>query len=251
MRKIYVVLLVLIIYASTAFAQSDTEREAFYQGTLAANAGRFRLAEMYYESALESLTRTGFGNSAEAAKIEYNLGVCYFRSGESAEAVKHFNEAVRLSDGKYQKAFYALGLAETELGNWRAAKASFLTAINLKKDDAEAWFDLALIFCRERIYEKAEKSFRAAIEYGASDLAASHNNLGVILAFGGAIDSAEAEFQIAVLQAGEKFPVARQNLQILRAFREKSQPELLATLEIYKKENTNAVTKNEVKNDER
>lgn len=247
MRKIYVVLLVLIISASAAFAQSDTEREAFKQGTLAANAGRFWLAKMYYESALESLTRTGFGNSAEAAKIEYNLGVCYFRSGESAEAAKHFKIAVRLSDGKYQKAFYALGIAQTELGNWNAAKESYLSAIDLKKDDAEAWFDLAMIFCRERNYEQAEKSFRAAIKYGASDLAASHNNLGVILAFGGEIDSAEAEFQIADSQADEKFPVARQNLQILRAFQRKHQPELLAKLEINQKENTNGEAKNEVK----
>lgn len=247
MRKIYVVLLVLIIYASAAFAQSDTEREAFNKGTSAATAGHFSLAKMYYESALESLTQTGLGNYAEAAKIEYNLGVCYFRSGESAEAVKHFNEAVRLSDGKYQKAFYALGLAETELGNWKMAKGSYLSAINLKKNDAEAWFDLALIFCRERNYEQAEKSFRAAIKYGASDLAASHNNLGVILAFDGAIDSAEAEFQIAVSQADEKFPEAGRNLQILHAFRRKHQPELLAKLEINQKENTNGEAKNEVK----
>ncbi len=106
---------------------------------------------------------------------------------------------------------------------------------------------MALIFCRERNYEQAEKSFRAAIKYGASDSAASHNNLGVILAFTGAIDSADAEFQIAVSQAGEKFPEAGRNLQILRAFRQKHQPELLAKLEINQKENTNGEAKNEVK----
>jgi len=58
------------------------------------------------------------------------------------------------------------------------------------------------------------------------------------LAFGGAIDLAEAEFQVAISQADEKFPVARQNLQILRAFRQKHQPELLAKLEINKKKKT-------------
>ena len=251
MRKIYVVLLAFIICANAAFAQSDGVSEAFNQGTLAANAGRFRLAKMYYESALESLKQAGVSNSAQMAKIEYNLGICNFRLGKSAEAVKNFQAAVSLSDGKYQKAFYALGLAQKELGNWRAAKASFLSAINLKKDDAEAWFDLALIFCREQNYEEAEIGFRAAIKYGASDLAASHNNLGVILAFTGAIDSAESEFQIAVSQTGGKIPEAERNLQILRAFRQKRQPELLAELEINKKINTDADTKNEVKNDER
>jgi Tfp pilus assembly protein PilF len=135
-------------------------------------------------------------------------------------------------------------MAEAELGNWKAAKESYLSAIHLKKDDAEAWFDLALIFCREKNYEQAAKGFRAAIQYGASDLAASHNNLGVILAFGGAIDSAEAEFQIAVSQAGEKFTEAGQNLQILRAFRQNRQPELLAKLEINQKKILNDEVKN-------
>ncbi|MBA3693811.1 MAG: tetratricopeptide repeat protein [Acidobacteria bacterium] len=235
MRKIYVVLLVFIIYGSAAFAQSEGASEAFNRGTSAANDGQFQLAKMYYESALESLKQAGLNSSAQAAKIEYNLGVCNFRLGESGEAVKHFKLAVRLRDGKYQKAFYALGMAQTELGNWKAARESYISAINLKKDDPEAWFDLALIFCCEKNYDKAAEVFRAAIKYGASDLAASHNNLGVILAFGGAIDSAEAEFQVAVSQADEKFPVARQNLQILRAFRQKHQPELLAKLEINKK----------------
>lgn len=244
MRKFFDVLLVFIICASPAFAQSEGGSEAFNQGTLAANAGRFQLAKMYYESALESLKQAGLNNSDETAKIEYNLGVCNFRLGESGEAVKHFKVAVRLSDGKYQKAFYALGMAETELGNWKAAKESYLAAINLKKDDAEAWFDLALIFCREKNYEQAAKGFRAAIKYGASDLAASHNNLGVILAFGGAIDSAEAEFQIAVSQADEKFPEANQNLQILRAFRQNRKPELLAKLEINQKKILNDEVKN-------
>ncbi len=244
MRKVYVVLLVFIIYASAAFAQSEGASEVFNRGTSAANDGQFQLAKMYYESALESLKQAGLNSSAQAAKIEYNLGVCNFRLGESGEAVKHFKVAVRLRDGKYQKAFYALGMAEAELGNWKAAKESYLSAIHLKKDDAEAWFDLALIFCREKNYEQAAKGFRAAIQYGASDLAASHNNLGVILAFGGAIDSAEAEFQIAVSQAGEKFTEAGQNLQILRAFRQNRQPELLAKLEINQKKILNDEVKN-------
>lgn len=136
---------------------------------------------MYYESAPESLKRTGFGNSAEAAK------------------------------------------------------ESCLSAINLKKDDAEAWFDLALIFYREKNYQQAAEGFRTTIEYDASHSAASHYNLAVILAFGGAIDLAEAKFLIAVSQTGEKFPEAGQNLQILRAFRQNRQPELLAKLEINQK----------------
>ncbi|MBA2737009.1 MAG: tetratricopeptide repeat protein [Pyrinomonadaceae bacterium] len=248
-RKIFIIPTIFIIFVTVAVAQTnDDGGEAYNRGTQAAQAGNFRLAKMYYETALDAVKREKFGApTVDEAKIRYNLGVCAFRVNNSAEAVKHLQQAIDLSGKKYQKAFYALGMAETALENWKAAREAFRSAINLKNDDGEAWFDLALVFVREKNYEDAAEAFRAAIKHGASNIAASHNNLGVISAFGGDPNQAEREFQIAVSESEGKFAIASRNLQILRAFLKNRQPELLAKLEINQSENKSG----EVKNNER
>jgi Tfp pilus assembly protein PilF len=64
--------------------------------------------------------------------------------------------------------------------------------------------------------EKAAQLFREAITNSRGHFPASHNNLGVLLAFQGNLREAEKEFKLAVVQAKGGFAEADHNLKLCR-----------------------------------
>ena len=223
------ILISLIFSVSIASAQTPLAKRAFEEATRLAEAGEFERAVKGYRSVIAA----GEEEKGEfAAKVRYNLGVCYYRTGQLKAASKELNTAIRISGDDHHRAYYALGMTETALENWPAAKAAFLKAIELKPDDGEAWFDLAFVYLAEHDYQRAAVAFRRSIENRSVDAALGHNNLGVIIAMSFRFDDAAVEFERALDMSNGRLIAARSNLAFCKGMRGGRVKELLAVSDL-------------------
>src|SRR5262249_30142583 len=142
-------------------------------------------------------------------------GVCRYQLGDMENAVKAFEAAVRIQP-KYNRAYYALGMASAQLQHWTAAEEAFMTALKINDRDAEAWFDLAYVFFAKDDLASARSAFEKSLKYKTVDSSIAHNNIGVLAALDGDLALAEAEFQKALLLTNNNFRVARDNLVACR-----------------------------------
>jgi len=228
MRKLSFLFIIVLALALTTAAQ--TVRQSFDAGTRAANNDEYEKALENYQKAILYTENEKTGDDF-LARIHFNLGVCLYHLKQNAEAVKEFNQTIALSNRSYQKAFYVLGMAQAKLKNWRKAETAFRQAVNLKKDDGEAWFDLGLILLEEKDFAAAEKAFQNSIRYKTIAAADAHNNLGVIYAMKGNFVSAEKEFEAALAESKGESVVARNNLQFCQSYKQTFSGDLSAKLE--------------------
>jgi tetratricopeptide (TPR) repeat protein len=152
-----------------------------------------------YEKALETyrFEQKGVSSGESAARAHYNIGVCLYRLDRPADAVPELTEAIHLRAGGYQRAWYALGMAQTALNHTGEAKEAFTRAVELNGKDAEAWFDLGLTLIETKDFPAARDAFRNAVRFGSVNSADAHNNIGVIHAMSGNITEAVKEFEIS------------------------------------------------------
>jgi tetratricopeptide (TPR) repeat protein len=208
------------------FIAANAQAKEFEQGVKNAGEGLFEEALIKFEI---SLAKT---NDAESlARLYYNIGVCRFQLNQTVEAVESFEKAIKLSSGKYQRAYYALGMANSRVKNWRAAREAFQNAISLKKNDGEAWFDLAMVLIEEKEYETASRAFQQAIKHNSVSAPDAHNNLGVIYALQGDFKAAQREFEIALKNTKGELLEAKNNLEFCRSYQQTKIQNLLAKLE--------------------
>jgi Flp pilus assembly protein TadD len=208
-----------MVFALSVSAQ--TAKQAFDEGTQSARAANYEKALGNYRKAIRLSENESIAGEF-LARIRFNTGVCLYQLKRNEEAVKEFNAAIVLSGGSYQKAFYALGMAETELKNWRKASAALREAVRLKKTDGEAWFDLGLALVEEKNFEAAREAFQNSIRYKTVAVADAHNNLGVIMALSGDFPSAEKEFETALAKSRGKSVEAQNNLQFCKLYKQNS-----------------------------
>lgn len=169
------------------------------------------------------------------AKLHFNIGVCLYRLKQNEQATSEFEEAIKLAKGDYEKAFYALGMAQAELKNWEKAETAFRGALRLNKTNGETWFDLAFVYLARKDYESARKAFQKSVEYKSVAAPIGHNNLGVILALNGDIGAAVKEFETALKKTNGNFAVAERNLQFCKSLGQTFSTELVAKLEFGEK----------------
>jgi tetratricopeptide (TPR) repeat protein len=181
------VLLFILVLVFTVSAQ-----DPFSAGTSFAKEGSYAKALGSYRTALENSKGTD-----SAARAHYNIGVSLYHLGQLEEATAELDKAIDLKGGKYQRAWYALGMAESAAGNNNKAKEAFAKAIRLNKKDAEAWFDLGMVLIFEKDYATARKAFENAVAFDSVNAADAHNNIGVILALNGDIAAAIRKFEIS------------------------------------------------------
>jgi len=234
MKRIFLsIFVILTAIAGSVSAQSAATQQTFEKGIGLANAGKFETALVDFKKSL-TLAEIEDANADYRAKIHFNIGVCLYRLKQSAKAVSEFEEAIKLAKGDYEKSFYALGMAEAELKNWQAAEKAFRGAIRLNKQNGETWFDLAFIYLAQKDYESAKTAFQKSVELKSVAASIGHNNLGVILAIGGDIDSAMKEFETALKKSNGKFTVAERNLQFCKSLGQNFNQDLVAQLEFGK-----------------
>jgi tetratricopeptide (TPR) repeat protein len=137
---------------------------------------------------------------------------------ETERAVFFYKRAIAVSESKYPRAAYALGIALEDLKRLNEAKEAYLLASrSISGGYGPALFKLGVIATNARDFETATQLFRRATLSKGAHGAASHNNLGVTLAFQGVFKEAETEFQIALAQTDGKYPDAEHNLDLCRA----------------------------------
>lgn len=225
-----VLFFILMVFTINVAAQTPFQQKIFDEGMNNARHGEF-------EKASEDFRRTfvlaGIEKSSDEflARVHYNLGVCFYRLDEAKKAVGEFAEAIKLSHRNYQKAFYALGMAQGDLKNWDEAEAAFRDALKLDKTDGEAWFDLAFVYLRKKNLRDAEKAFEKAIEHKSRAASDAYNNIGVIYVLTNDFPSAEIQFEKALFESGGKSVTAKNNLQFCRQLRQNFNRELVAKLE--------------------
>ena len=75
-----------------------------------------------------------------------------------AEAIVEYSKAARLNP-KFTQAFYNMGLAYEELGQWKSAIRAYRRAIQLDPKDWIAYCNLGVNYVNSRQYAKAIDSF--------------------------------------------------------------------------------------------
>ena len=234
MKRIFLsIFVILTAIVGSISAQTAATQRTFEKGISLANQGKFETALLDFKKSL-TLAEIEDARSDYRAKIHFNIGVCFYRLKQNEKAVSEFEEAVKLAKGDYEKSFYALGMAQAELKNWQAAEKAFRGALRLNKQNGETWFDLAFVYLAQKDYESAKTAFQKSVELKSVASPVGHNNLGVILAIGGDIDSAVKEFETALKKSNGKFTVAERNLQFCKSLGQNFSQDLMAKLEFGK-----------------
>lgn len=227
---IRVLFFILVVFVFTGAAQTPFINQIFEAGNAAARNRQYEQAIEKYQATILRAGEEHF-DKASLAKAHFNIGVCFYQLKQTREAVAEFKEAIRLRGREYQKAFYALGMAQKDLQNWREAEIALRDALKIEKKDGEAWFDLALVYLAENNLAAAKKAFENSISYESASAADAHNNLGVIAALDGDWTTAETEFKAALAGSRGESIEAAKNLQFCRFYKRiSSDKKLLAEL---------------------
>lgn len=234
MKRIFLsIFVILTALGLSASAQSPGARQTFEKGIDLANEESFAAALVAFRKS-QTLSESEDADADFRARIHFNIGVCLYRLEENEKAVGEFEEAIKLARGDYEKAFYALGMAQAELKNWDKSEQAFRAALRLNKRNGEAWFDLAFVYLAKNDFDAARTAFQKSVEYKSVSAAVGHNNLGVIFALGGDINSAVREFETALRKSNGNFAVAERNLLFCKSLGKGFSRELVAQLEFGK-----------------
>lgn len=226
-----VLFFIFLVFTFTTAAQTTALKKSFDDGIETARKGEFEKASEKFRRVL-MIAETEKTNDNFLAKIHFNLGVCFYRLQQTEKAIGEFTEAIKLSRREYAQAFYALGMAHSDLKNFDSAENAFRDALNQNKTDGEIWFDLGFVYLQKKDFEKAEKAFQNAVKFKSVSSFEAHNNLGVIFALRHEFDVAEKHFEEALKMSENRFETARKNLQFCRFYRQKNlSEELIAKLE--------------------
>jgi protein O-mannosyl-transferase len=176
-----------------------------------------------------------FRHALEVTENDYlahnNLGVALDAKGQSDEAIRQYQEAVRLKQD-YAPASYNLGVTLYKKGQMDEAIVQLQEAIRLEPDYAEAHNNLGNALFMKGHIEEAIRQYQETLRL-KPDYAEIHNNLGNALAMKGQTDEAIRQYQEALrlkpdhaqahynlgnilLKQGETNEAIRQFLEALR-----------------------------------
>ena len=155
----------------------------------------------------------------EYAEAHYNLGTALMKTGQTADAIDQYTQALRINPG-YAKAHYNLGNALMKTGRADDAIEQYEQAVTLNPDYAGAYNNLgAALLQSGHVSEAVEQYERAVlIEPG---LAEAHYNLGAALMQAGRASEAAEQFE-EVLQIHPNDAEALNNLARAQALPQSS-----------------------------
>ncbi len=226
-----VLFFICVVLAFSVSAQTPFLQKTFNEGAKSAREGQYEKAIEKYRAAI-IYAENERADDYFVARIHFNIGVCFYHLKQTSKAVAEYTEAIKLSERSYRKAFYALGMAQKDLKNWREAENAFRDALKIEKKDGEAWFDLALVYLEKEDLAAAAKAFQSSIKYKSVNASDAQNNLGVIFALQNDWTSAEKHFENALLNSNGKSVEAGSNLRLCKFYKQNfDSVDLLAKLE--------------------
>lgn len=99
----------------------------------------------------------------------------YLQRGFKALMARDFNEAGSCANlilkymPKLDQAHFLVGLIALDTSDWSIARKAFITVVDLKKDHAAAWAQLAQVYIMSGNYNQAEEALGNAVKYGSND----------------------------------------------------------------------------------
>jgi Flp pilus assembly protein TadD len=147
-----------------------------------------------------------------------NLGLALEKKGQTDEAIRQYQEAIRLTPG-FAEAHNNLGIALQNQGQLDEARSQFQEALRLEPNNAEIHNNLGASLSETGQTDQAIGQLQEALRL-APDNSDAHNNLGKALGMKGQTDEAIGQFREA-LRLNPGFAEAHNNLGI--ALRQRSQ----------------------------
>lgn len=156
----------------------------------------------------ERSSRTEAGASREeAARVNTDLGIGYFRQGRVELALERLTRAVE-QDRRYARAHAALAVVYQQLEEPADAERHFRAALRLSERDPELWNTYGVFLCGQGRFDEAEDFFRRAARdrlYPQPELVLT--NAGMCMRQKGDLEAAERYLREA-LQRNPRFPEA-------------------------------------------
>ena len=133
----------------------------------------------------------------------YNLGIALQKQGNIAEAMKCFQQAIRLKPD-FPEAYCELGALFQSSGQMDAALENYQMALRINPGYAVARYNLGvalnasgLTLMEKNRFDEAEDCFRKALAH-QPDSAEAHNNIGGVLMLRGRFEEAAQHYQSAI-----------------------------------------------------
>jgi tetratricopeptide (TPR) repeat protein len=146
-----------------------------------------------------TLYRTTIERNPAASLAHHNLAVALADAGQPAEAIAHFEQALKLRSG-YAHARANLGDVLLQLGRPREALPHLEEAVRLQPNYAAAHNTLGATLAALGRSDEARAHYESAIRI-QPDLAAAHRNLGLAIATAGRHAEAIPHFERAIALA--------------------------------------------------
>lgn len=210
-RIVPAVILSLLLFAGLTTAQTN-DRDSIKRGN-----ERYWKAE--YQAAIAEYAKVSPSAGEVYAQALYDIGVCYYETWRTEDAVGMYRKALSIMRGNYPKASYALGVALQDLKRLPEAEDAYRQAVKSSGNKhALAYFKLGVLSLNGAgDPNEALRFFRQAISHSQDPFPNGHNNLGVALARAGRLSEAQGEFELALRQSKGTLDEARVNLELCRS----------------------------------
>jgi len=162
----------------------------------------------------ETLFRHALQVTNDNCVAHNSLGLALWTSGETTEALEHYQEALRINP-YFAEAHNNLAFSLFKLGKVSEAIDQFGQALRIKPDYPEAHYNMGLALSQVDRPQEAIKQFEDAVRI-KSDYFRAHNNMGVALAKVGKPQAAIKQY-VRALQIEPNYPEAQNNLAWLLA----------------------------------
>jgi len=100
---------------------------------------------------------------AQSPKYQYDVGAMHLNNNDLDEAIKYFRKSIEL-DPNFFIAYNALGLACFMKGQFKLAEKHFYSCLDKEPSFTEAHNNLGTVYQEMKLYNKAEREYRIAIE---------------------------------------------------------------------------------------
>jgi Tfp pilus assembly protein PilF len=157
-------------------------------------AATWRRAEVYATE--ETLWRDTIAKNPRETAAYLNLGQALISKGETGEAIRSYEEALRI-DPHFVQVQSDLGMALVQQGRLREGIRHYEEALRINPDFAEAHNNLGTALLRLGKQTEAIQQLETAVRL-KPDYPAAHNNLGAALAQADRLPEAIAQYQEAL-----------------------------------------------------
>jgi protein O-mannosyl-transferase len=163
----------------------------------------------------ESLWERAIACTSGNYTAHINLGYVLAAQGRTAEAIEHYQQAIKFYPG-YAQAYINLGVIFLNEGRLDEAGENFQRALEINPDSAEAHNNMGILLAKQGRTAEAIEHYQKAIELDP-DRAEIYNNLGNLLATQGRTAEAIAQFQKALEVAPDNAKVHYNLANVLTA----------------------------------